>query len=117
MLKAEIQYRMGDLNSALNNFQKAYKMGDNDKSLCYISKIYFDKNKPLQAMKYLRKVLNFDENDKDELWQNMEKLTFEELKVALVVLLNRYEIKEKKQYINPDINERIQNKLYPKKNE
>lgn len=115
MLKAEIQYRMGDLNSALNNFQKAYNMGDDDKSLCYISQIYFDKNQPLQAMKYLRKVLHFDETNKKEFWQNMENLTFEELKVTLIVLLNRYEIKSKKKNIDPDIEDKIQYKLYPKK--
>ena len=74
MLKAEIQYRMGDLNSALNNFQKAYAMGDDDKSLCYISQIYFEKNQPLQAMKYLRKVLRFEDTKKDEFWRNMEKI-------------------------------------------
>ena len=113
MIKAEIQYRMGNLDSALNNFEKAYTMGDDDKSLCYISQIYFDKNQPLQAIRYLRKVLKFDETDKEELWQNMEKLTFDELKAALVILLNRYELEENKKEIDPEINEQIQNKLYP----
>lgn len=113
MMKAEIQYRMGDINSALNNFLKAYNMGDDDKSLCYIARIYFDENKPMLAMKYLRKVLHFEETDKEELWQNMEKLTFEELQTALTILLNRYELNENKKQINPEIDERIQKKLYP----
>lgn len=113
MIKAEIQYRMGNLDSALNNFEKAYTMGDDDKSLCYISQIYFDKNQPLQAIRYLGKILKFDETDKEELWQNMEKLTFDELKAALVILLNRYELEENKKEIDPEINEQIQNKLYP----
>ena len=104
---------MGDLNSALFNFQKAYSMGDDDKSLCYISQIYFDKNQPMKAMKYLRKELHFDETNKEELWQNMEKLTYEELKAVLAVLLNRFEIKNKKRYSNTDIDEKISNKLYP----
>ena len=67
----------------------------------------------MKAMKYLRKELHFDETNKEELWQNMEKLTYEELKTVLAVLLNRFEIKNKKRYINPDIDEKISNKLYP----
>jgi tetratricopeptide (TPR) repeat protein len=116
MIKAEIQYHMGDLDSSLNNFQKAYTMGDNDKSLCYISQIYFDKNQPMQAMKYLRKVLHIGETNKEEFWQNMEKLNFEELKISLRILLNRFEISKNKIDIDSDLYERIQEKLYPEEN-
>ncbi len=113
MIKAEIQYHMGDLDSALNNFKKAYAMGDEDKSLCYISQIYFDKNQPMLAMKYLRKVLRFSEKDKEEFWKNMEKLTYKELKVTSIILLNRFEIEKNKKEVDSEIYESIQAKLYP----
>lgn len=111
LFKAEIQYRMGDLDSAKNNFQKAFEMGDDDKSLCYLAQIYFDKNEPIKAMKYLRKVLKLGRTNKEKFWQNVEKLTYEELKQILIVLLNRYETEENKRDTDSDMYDTIQRKL------
>ncbi len=111
MIKAEIQYRMGNYNAALKNFLKAYEMGDDDKSLCYISQIYFDKNNPMLAMKYLRKLLHFNEINKDEFWQRFETLTFKELKESLIILLNRFELKKNKKKLDPVLEDNIFKKL------
>lgn len=112
LLKAEIQYRMGDLDIALKNFMEAHELGDNDKSLCYIAQIYVDKNQLLNAQKYIRMILNVQLDDED-LWQRIQTLTFEELKQILTVFINRYELEEYKKEIDPDINEAIRNKLNP----
>lgn len=53
-------------------------MGDNDKSLCYIAKIYFDKNQLLNAQKYLW--LNLKEFGNKKYYKQLQKLTLEELK-------------------------------------
>ena len=112
MLKAEIQYRMNDLDLAFRNFQKAYEMGDNDKSLCYISQIFIDKNQPLQAMKYICKLFHIHKIGDDIIGNKIINLTFEELKVILCVLLNRYELNENKKQIDNSLFDSIQKKLY-----
>ncbi len=94
MIKAEIQYRMGNYDIALKNFLKAYEMGDKDKSLCYISKIYLLKNKFMKAMKYMRILYGMD-NPNPEDYQielrNSDTNTWLEL---LEHLLARYELKQ-----------------------
>ena len=110
LLKAEIQYRMGDLDVALKNFMEVHELGDNDKSLCYIAQIYVDKNQLLNAQKYIRKILNTQLDDED-LWERIQTLTFEELKQLLTVFINRYELEEYKKELDPDIEESIRNKL------
>ena len=110
-LKAEIQYRMGDLDIALKNFIEAHELGDSDKSLCYIAQIYIDKNQLLNAQKYIRLNMNTQLDD-EELWKRIKTLSFEESKQILTVLLNRFELDEYKKEIDPDIEESIRNKLY-----
>jgi len=111
LLKAEIQYRMGDLEVALKNFLEAHNLGDSDKSLCYIAQIYLEKNQPLNAQKYLRIIMNAQIDD--DFWQKLQALTYEEIKRILTVLLNRYELEEYKKELDPDVEESIRNKLYP----
>ena len=110
LLKAEIQYRMGDLDASLKNFMEAYELGDNDKSLCYIARIYLDKNQLLNAQKYL--ALNLSTLDDKELQRQIRTLTFEELKQVLIVLLNRYELDEYKEELDPELDKSIRNKLH-----
>lgn len=112
LLKAEIQYRMGDLDVAQKNFMKAKDMGDDDKSLCYIAQIYADKNHTLNALKYLRIVMRAEMDD--DFLQRLQTLTYEEIKQVLTVLLNRYELEEYKRELNPELDESIKKKLNPK---
>ena len=95
MIKAEIQYRMKDYDVALKNFIKAYELGDDDCSLCYISKIYIIKNEFMKAMKYLRIILNYGDKNPDECFIKLQNSDIKTQLEFLDYLLKRYELKPK----------------------
>ena len=95
MIKAEILYRMGEFDTALKIFLKAYDMGDDDKSLCYIAKIYLLKNNFMKAMKYLRILYHFENNNPNEIWSKIQKFDTKKLLELLEDLLDRYKLKRK----------------------
>ncbi len=91
LIKGEIYYKMGEKDLALKIFLDAFNLGDDDKSLCYISKIYLEKNENTKALKYMRKLFHFDTENIDETSQKVRILNIDELWDLLDHLLKRYE--------------------------
>ncbi len=91
LIKGEIYYKMGEKDLALKIFLDAFNMGDDDKSLCYISKIYLEKNENTKALKYMRKLFHFDTENIDETSQKVRNLNIDELWELLDHLLKRYD--------------------------
>lgn len=105
IIKAEIEYKLGNIDIALKHFLQANKLGDTDKSLCYISQIYFEKNQILKALKYFYKIFK---NSK----LNIKNLNLLEVQTILMVLLDRYEIKGNKHEIPQEIIDSVNKKIY-----
>ena len=105
LIKAEIEYKLGNIDIALNHFLQAHRLGDSDKSLCYISQIYFEKNQILKALKYFYKIFkNTNLNVKD--------LNLPEIKSMILVLVDRYEIEENKHTFPQEILDSVNKKIY-----
>ena len=105
IIKGEIMYKLGEIDTALGLFLEAHELGDMNESLCYISQIYFEKNQQMLAIKYFYKIFNYADFD-------IECLSYEEIKALLTVSLNQFETSKYKKTISKDLVIKLGEKIF-----